>query len=84
MPTTLRVCSALNFLYTYDLKDVYILQWLADWLCLLLEFLRVSAVFDFSPHMHEIHSLRSGWSAVALWRGQYSHVCLGSAPHAPG
>jgi hypothetical protein len=72
------------FLHTYNLKDVYVLQRLANRLCLLLEFLGVSAVSDSSPHVREIRSLRFGWSAVALWRGQNSHTCMGSAPHSPG
>jgi hypothetical protein len=54
------------FLHTYNLKDVYVLQWLVNWLYLLLEFFRASAVSDSSPHVHEIRSLRSGWSVAAL------------------
>jgi hypothetical protein len=61
-PTTLRVRSASNFLHTYNLKDVYVLQRLADRPCLLLEFLRAGAVSDSSLHVHKIRSLRSGWS----------------------
>jgi hypothetical protein len=38
----------------------------ADQFLLLLEFPRAGTVSDSSPHVHEIHSLRSGWSTIAL------------------
>jgi hypothetical protein len=71
------------FFHTNNLKDVNVLCWSADQLCLLLEFLRASSVSDSSPHMKEIRSLHPRWSAVALWRCRYLYACLGSAPHAP-
>jgi hypothetical protein len=56
----------------------------ADQFFLLLEFLKAGTVSDSSLHVHEIRSLHSGWSVVALWRGWQSYACLGSSPHALG
>jgi hypothetical protein len=56
--------------------------WFTDQFFLLLEFPRASVVSDFSPRVHEIHSLRSGWSVVIACYGRRSYACLGSVPHA--
>jgi hypothetical protein len=55
-----------TFLHIYRLQQLFAKRF-ANQFFLLLEFFRAGMVSDSSPHVHEIRSLRFGWSTVALW-----------------